>query len=184
MKILKWVGLVLIGAIAVILLVGLFSPKTVVMARSTTIAATPEIVFEQVNNLHRWSHWSPFVAKDPTMEVQVHGPAEGVGSQMLWQNQKGESGMMIITASKPNRYIAVNLDFEADGLATGSWTFSPAAGGTVVTWSTTVTDLSYPLGRVMGLFMNSMMQPYYKLGFERLNRYCQAVADTAKAQSK
>jgi effector-binding domain-containing protein len=36
-------------------------------------------------------------------------------------------------------------------------------------WSTDMLDLGYPLGRFMGLFMNGMMQSYYKKGFENLN---------------
>ena len=41
--------------------------------RVTTIQASPEQVFAQVNDFHRWEAWSPWAKLDPQMETTYSG---------------------------------------------------------------------------------------------------------------
>lgn len=173
MKALKWTGVAGIILLGVILIVGLFAPGHVEMKGTALINAPDSIVFDQVNNLKHWESWSPFLEADTTMRNQYHGPDDGVGAQMIWESRTSGDGMMIITQSEPYRTITMRLDFMKDGLALSEWSFAPNSNGVEVTWTTTVDDLSYPMGRIMGLFMNKMMQSYYKNGFKNLEIKCQ-----------
>lgn len=168
MKILKWTAIVILFLFVVLLVIGAIAPKNIVMTASKTIAAPDSVVFKQVNNLRNWEKWSPFIESDSTMENQYHGPDAGVGSQMLWHSKVQGDGMMIITRSDSNKRILFALDFMKQGTATSEWTFASKGDSVMVTWSTTINGLSYPMGRIMGLLMNRMMQNYYDRGFTNL----------------
>jgi len=50
------------------------------VTRSATIAAPPEAVFAQVNDLHNWEAWSPWAKLDPAARNSYEGPPAGVGA--------------------------------------------------------------------------------------------------------
>ena len=50
------------------------------ITRSTTIAASPEVVFGQVNDFHNWEAWSPWAKLDPAMKQTYEGAPSGVGA--------------------------------------------------------------------------------------------------------
>jgi len=55
-------------------------PSDFRVTRSATIAAPPETVFSQVNDLHRWEAWSPWAKLDPAAKNSYEGPAAGIGA--------------------------------------------------------------------------------------------------------
>lgn len=173
MKVFNWIGFSILILFALVLIVAAFAPSRVEMKASATINAPDSVVFGMVNNLHAWEQWSPFAEGDSTMENQFHGPDAGVGAQMFWTSKKQGDGMMIITRSEPYRRIVFALDFMKNGQASSEWIFEKQGEGVKVTWSTTVEGLSYPMGRIMGLFMNGMMQDSYERGFKNISSICE-----------
>lgn len=168
MKTLKIIALVVFGIIGLFLLVCLFLPKNVHTEGIGVIKAPASLVFEQVNNFKNWEKWSPF-QEDSTMKYEYQGPESGVGCKVLWTSQKSGNGSQTITESIPYSFLKTDLDFMEQGSAFSVYTFEQQGDSTIMKWSTDMLDLGYPLGRFMGLFMNGMMQPYYKKGFENLN---------------
>lgn len=172
MNFFKWMGFAILALFILILIAGAFAPSRIEMKASTTINAPDSLVFEMVNNLHQWELWSPFAEGDTTMENQYHGPDAGVGAQMFWKSKQQGDGMMIITHSEPYKRVVFALDFMKKGQASSEWNFEKQNGNVKVTWSTTVEGLSYPMGRIMGLFMNGMMQESYEKGFKNIRTIC------------
>src|SRR5688572_7578764 len=88
-------------------------PPNFRVERSATISATPDAVFMQVNDLHKWEDWSPWAKVDPAMKGTYEGPASGVGAVYSWTgNSKVGVGRMTITESHPSDLVRFKLDFE------------------------------------------------------------------------
>jgi len=130
-------------------------PDTFRTTRSATIAAPPAVVFEQVNDLHKWEAWSPWAKLDPAAKQTYEGPASGKGAAFSWAgNSKVGEGKMAITESRPNEYVRFQLDFlkpfKSSNIA--EFSFKPEGNQTVVSWS-----MSGPcnfMSKAVGLFIN------------------------------
>jgi len=149
---------ILIGvAILVVLLAVIIAtrPSAFRIARSITIAAPAERVFEQVNDFHAWAGWSPWEKMDPAMNRTYGGPGSGVGSTYAWQgNKKVGEGRMTIERSERPRVIGIKLEFLKPWTATNvaTFTFEPVAGGTKVTWA--MDGCNGFAGKAFGMVMN------------------------------
>ena len=94
------------------------------------------VVFENINDLHKWEAWSPWAKMDPNAKNMFSGPPEGKGASMAWAgNNKVGEGRMTIADSRPNEAIRMNLEFlkpfKANNVA--EFTFKPEGDQTVVT---------------------------------------------------
>src|SRR5438045_1190045 len=108
------------------------------VTRSTTIAAPPDSIFAQVNDLHNWQAWSPWAKLDPNAKMTYEGPAAGIGAGYTWDgNKEVGAGRMTITESQPGERVGLKLEFLKPFKATNGteFTFKPAGNGTTVTWS-------------------------------------------------
>ena len=124
--------------------------------RRQRIAASPEELFPQINNLQLMYVWSPWSALDPNCKVEHVGPSSGVGAKQLWNgNNKIGEGSMEIVASQPFEQVLYKLCFVRPFKAENSvsMTLKPAADNqTEVTWSTS--GKHNFMGKVMCLIMN------------------------------
>ena len=150
-KILLGIAAIIIVFLAVVAL----QPADFRVTRSITIAAPPEVVFAQVNELKKWEAWSPWAKLDPNAKNNYEGPAAGVGAAFAWSgnNQVGE-GRMTITESRSNELVRFKLEFVKPmaGTSTSEFTFKPEGNQTTVTW--TMSGKNNFVGRAMCLFMN------------------------------
>ncbi|MEP6787817.1 MAG: SRPBCC family protein [Acidobacteriota bacterium] len=113
-------------------------PEDFKITRSATMNASPDKVFEQVNDFHKWDAWSPWARLDPTMKTTYSGPVSGTGSSYSWvgNNEVGE-GKMAITASHPSEHVAIDLEFIKPFAAKNvtEFMFKPDGDKTTVTWT-------------------------------------------------
>lgn len=141
--------------VAVFAIVAALQPEDVHVTRSATIAAAPAVVFEQINDLHKWQAWSPWAKLDPTAKISYEGPQTGTGAAFSWDgnNQVGV-GTMTITESRPNDLIRFKLDFlkPFKGTNTAEFSFKPLGEQTVVTWS--MEGKKNFITKAIGLFMD------------------------------
>ena len=123
--------------VALVVIVAL-QPSTFRIARSAMIAAPPERVFAQVNDLHKWEAWSPWLKADPAAKTAYEGAQAGTGAAFKWSGNKdvGE-GRMTITESRPNELVRIRLDFLRPfaSTSTADFTFVPNGDRTTVMWS-------------------------------------------------
>jgi hypothetical protein len=90
--------------IALIVIVAM-RPSDFRVTRTATISAPAEVVFTQVNDLHKWEAWSPWAKLDPAAKITYEGPPAGAGASFRWAgNNKVGEGSMIIMESRPWRF--------------------------------------------------------------------------------
>ncbi len=151
------IGKILIGIAIMFAALAVFistRPDDFRVSRSASMAASAQEVFTQVNNLHNWNAWSPWVKMDPEMKQAYEGPAEGAGARNVWAGGKSGEGSMEITESRPNELVRIKLDFVKPFKAANDveFTFKPEGDKTVVTW--TMSGKNNFVAKAIGLFMN------------------------------
>lgn len=146
-------------------------PDTFALERRTTIAATPERIFAELQDFQRWDAWSPWAKLDTAMKVTYSGAATGIGSKYHWvgNSDVGEGSMEII-GMQPHSKVTIQLDFlkpiEAHNLTT--FTLTPTTGGTEVVWR--MEGENNYLSKVMATFisMDKMVGPDFEKGLAQL----------------
>jgi carbon monoxide dehydrogenase subunit G len=137
MKTLKRLGYVATTTVGMLLIAASMRQDTFHVERSKRIAAPPEWVFAQINDLQRMKAWNPYEQKDPSLKGEFGTTTRGVGASYAWQSEKVATGRMTIVESKPLRQVTLRLDFEKpfQSTVTTEYTLKPDRGGTKVTWS-------------------------------------------------
>jgi hypothetical protein len=133
------IALLVLG-VAVILALALAEPDEIYVERSASIAAAPDVVYGYVNDLHRFTEWSPWQKRDLQMNTSFQGPASGVGASYSWRgNRNVGAGRLTITESIPVSEVKMRLEFSEPFVATNhvQFTFAPTAEGTRVNWAMT-----------------------------------------------
>jgi effector-binding domain-containing protein/uncharacterized protein YndB with AHSA1/START domain len=152
LKIILILALVLVAAIA---LLGLTGADTYRYERSTTIAAPPGAVWNQVSTFSAIDNWSPWNEMDPNMKKSTEGTDGTVGAIQRWEgNDKVGKGEQRIDEIVPNSLVRTRLKFiepwasECDALVE----LNADGEGTKVTWA--MAGENDFMGKLMGKFMD------------------------------
>lgn len=160
-----------IGALIIVFIgVGLVLPSKVEVARETVIEAPVTDVFAVVNRLDRFNEWSPWFEYDPQGDYRVEGPEAGVGQRLVWSSEHDSvgSGSQEIIESVENELVRTALDFGDMGTATAAFTLQPEGEATRIAWSFESEMGVNPVGRYMGLMMDSWVGGDYERGLAKL----------------
>lgn len=147
---------------------------TYVVERSETIAARPAAIFDRVRTLQGWDDWSPWAQMDPDMTKTYDGEPGAVGSSYHWTgNRKVGEGQMTVTASEPNKRIAIDLafikPFKSESVT--EMLLAPAGDNTEVTWRMTgEKSLMIKVFGLIGRGMDKMVGPDFDQGLAKLKR--------------
>jgi uncharacterized protein YndB with AHSA1/START domain len=133
---LGWTAIVLIVAAGALVAYAATKPDSFRVARSLTIAATPDKLFSLISDLHGFNLWNPYARKDPGKGTYA-GAAAGVGASYAWDSRKLGKGAMTITETAPPGMVIMRLDFERPFKAQNRATFTitPRDGGSEVCWA-------------------------------------------------
>jgi uncharacterized protein YndB with AHSA1/START domain len=149
--------------------------------RTATIAAPAEVVFAQLDDLHRWSRWNPFEQGDPTIRITHSGAPSGVGAAYHFAGKKAGEGRMTVTETTPNQRVAVRAEFIRPMAATHQveFTLQPVAEGVAVTWA--MSGKNSFVGKAVSLVMNMdrMVGGEFEKGLAGLKRVSEAEARAA-----
>lgn len=153
---------------------------TYVVQRSSTIAAPPARIYQQIVDFHGWRKWSPWEDLDPDLQRTYSGADSGTGAVYAWSgNRKAGKGRMEITEATEPSKIAIELTFEKPFKARNETVFNiqPKREGTLVTW--TITGKKTVMTRVMGIFvsMDRFLGPDFEKGLARLKASSERDAD-------
>lgn len=154
-------------------------PDDYAVARSTKIAAHPEVIFPHMNNLRQSQVWSPWMKLDPNMNVTFEGPEEGEGASYKWNgNDKVGEGSLTIIESRPNELVKSKLKFlkPMEDTCEVDFVLQPDGKETLVTWKM---HGRYPfMGKVMCMFMNmdAMIGKDFEAGLANLKTLVEAPA--------
>lgn len=146
-------------------------PDHFTVSRCAEIAAPPEAIFAQINDLKAWQAWSPWAKLDPNAITTFEGPQSGVGAVMRWDgnNQVGK-GSMTLTESVPAALVRFRLDFikPMAGTSDAEFLLTPLGDRTLVRW--TMNGTSNFMGKAMSLVFNceKMVGGQFEQGFANL----------------
>lgn len=176
-KAFKTILIVFAAIIVAFLIVVALRPGEFRVARSITIAAAPEVVFPQVNELKKWEAWNPWGKIDPAMKFTYDGPPAGKGAAYSWigNNDVGE-GRMTITESRPNELIQFKLEFYKPmaGVSDAEFTFKPDGKQTVVTWAMTGKNNFIAKAFCLFMDMDKMVGGQFEKGLASLKAIAEA----------
>ncbi|MCP5550001.1 MAG: SRPBCC family protein [Akkermansiaceae bacterium] len=168
----KKILIVLLILIVAFVVVVALQPGDMRVSRSAVIPAAPAVVFDHVNDLHKWQAWSPWARLDPNATNTFEGPTAGKDAAFSWSgNMSVGEGTMTITESHPAEAIGIRLDFRKPMAGTNDvrFTFKPdGAGATSVTWE--MAGKKNFVAKAMGLFMDceKMCGDQFEAGFANL----------------
>jgi uncharacterized protein YndB with AHSA1/START domain len=171
----SWVQKVLIAIlvpILVLVLVVMMQPEDFRVARTASIAAPPEAVFEHINDLQKWQSWSPWAKLDPQAKTTFTEKVAGKDAAFTWAgNSEVGEGTMTITESRPSEFVQFRLDFRQPfaGTSTAEFTLKPAGEQTEVTWS--MYGKNDFMGKAFSLIMDcdKMVGGQFEQGLQNLN---------------
>ncbi len=172
MKILKYIGLGLLGIIVILLITALFVSKEMKYEKSISINAPIDSVWVNVSTLAAIDKWSPWNDYDPDMKKEFTGTDGSIGACQSWESKVKDVGCGSQTISKieaPN-LLETDLKFvepyESDSKAYIK--LKQQGEKTIVSWGFN-SKMSYPFNLMM-LFMNmeEMMDKDWNKGLNRL----------------
>ncbi len=151
-------------------------PREVHVEREIIIDATPQEIFPYLSDLKKAQVWSPWAEMDPNTENTYTGTMGEVGSSMKWSSEITGKGTQTISEIRPFELVKTDLDFEGQGPAVATLNLTPQGAGTKVVWGLDADMGNNPIGRWMGLAMDSMLGPDYEKGLAKLK----ATVESAK----
>jgi len=164
-------SLILILVIAAGALLGFAAtqPDEFVISRSIVIQASASDVYQRIERIKAWESWSPWKARDASIQNTYEGPESGVGAQQSWISENSGSGTLTFTEVIPNQKIAYKLffkDFQTENQ--GELNLKEDNGQTTVTWIMRGTN-SF-MSKVFWVLMNfeSAIQADFDQGLGRL----------------
>lgn len=179
---------ILIGLAVVLAIVVAFAvivvlrPSHFEVERSVEIAASAAVVFDQVNDFHKWEAFSPWAKMDPAAKNTYSGPPVGTGAEFAWAgNSRVGQGRMAITESHPHDLIRIKLEFikPFPGLCDVAFRIQPKGQQTAVTWSIAGEHTFLP--KAFGLFvsMDRMIGGSFEKGLADLKAVSEAIPNHA-----
>jgi len=176
-RMLTYIGIAALVLVAGVLVYASTRPDSFRIERTLVVNAPPEAPYARVQDLHRWTEWSPWEGIDPAMKRTYGGPASGVGASYGWEGTaKVGSGRMEIIEAVPGAKLVLKLDFltPMEAHNTAEFTFVREGSGTRVTWA--MFGPSPFLSRLMGLVFNMdrMVGGMFAQGLASLKARCES----------
>ena len=147
--------LIVVVIVAAFLIYGALQAAEFSVAREAEFNAAPAKVFDNINDFHKWSAWSPWEKMDPNLQRSFSGPSFGVGAKYAWVgNKKVGEGNMEITHSEASQRMQLDLHFlkpfKADNVT--EFTLTPRGSNTHLKWE--MRGQRPFMFRVMGMFFS------------------------------
>jgi len=179
-RVLKTLGIALVGLIALIAIISAFlSPKSH-MERSIVINAPASAIFAQINTLKNVNNWQPWGKQDPNIKISYEGPESGVGSKMNWESEKMGNGSQWIIESIPDKHVKTGMQFgDMGGTNSSDINLETVEGGTKVTWTydgdVTGSGVAMAaMGKIVNLFIDGMIGKDYEAGLNNLKKLAES----------
>lgn len=173
MKILKWFLFILMLLVGIYMLLCVLGPKNLNINRSTSIKASPSMVYNQINDLKKWKSWSPWYEMDTSMVLKYGAKHEGKGGSYSWKGdpQITGSGDILITESIKNEKTAATMNFHDYGSTSFvEFNLKPDGDKVDVEWKMEdEKDLSFALrGMMLVLGQKSILKQQFDDGLAAL----------------
>jgi hypothetical protein len=168
MKFLKIIGLIVLVIIILILCIGAFLPPSKHIQVSRIVPADPVSCFTQVANLRNWEAWAPWKEMDPDIELEYFQSSANTDTAFSWNGPLSGRGAVSVSERIPFSGLSLQVILAGRYKALAGFNFKPVEGGTLITCQVILDDLSYPVGRWMGLVTPSMLTPSLHKSLENI----------------
>lgn len=123
--------------IAIILIGGLFLPKTFSVSRSTNITASDTVVYKNIADFNNFLQWNAWSKMDPKAKVDISGTPEQVGHTYHWTGEESGEGEMLLSEVTPYSVVKMDMKFIKPWESSSNVGFNLAKEGanTNVTWT-------------------------------------------------
>jgi hypothetical protein len=167
---LKWIGAVLIGLLALLIVGGWLLKPGYRVERSLLVNAPAEQIYAHLDSSDGWQRWGVWYRRDPQMKVKASGSALGTGAAWDWTSDSQGNGRMLITAAETGRRVAYELRIDDFNPSSGELRLEPETGGTRVIWLMQGDMGGNPINRWFGLFMDKLVGPDFEAGLAKLKQ--------------
>lgn len=174
MKILKYLLLLLVVAIAGFLIYVTVQPDSYDVKRSRVIKAPANVIFENINEYKNWQDWGPWMEEDPTIEATYPEQTSGVGAYYTWTSKDGPGKIETISLIE-NKSIDQKIYFGDYEPSDVYWTLEETEEGTNVTWGMKSEKNPF-IFKVFGALaggMEKMLGPMHEKGLDNLDKVIQ-----------
>ena len=167
--------------LALFLIIGFMLPSSRHFETSVETNRKMTIVYDTLNSMRRFDEWNPLVLRDPNMDIELVGPAEGVGARLEYSSDERGlgDGSWEIVANQENRSVTYAITSEQRGEnQRTSFILQPTGRNDRNVKITQTYDVDYGmnlLGRYAGMYVSSNMGQDMKLGLSRLSNMLAAV---------
>ncbi|TKC05640.1 polyketide cyclase [Pedobacter polaris] len=137
MKILKVLGIIIVVLAIIILVGGMFLPKTYSVSRSTIINAPDSVIYKNIADFNEFLKWNPWAKMEPTAKTTISGPSAQPEHLYQWEGKETGSGQMKVKSVEPNKMVDIELKFikPFESLADTKFAIAPEGTGNKVTWT-------------------------------------------------
>ncbi|MFC7300493.1 SRPBCC family protein [Cognatiluteimonas weifangensis] len=169
---------------ALFLVVGLVLPSSRHIDEKVETNRKMTIVYDTLNSLRRFEDWNPLVLRDPRMQLQLSGPASGVGARLDYDSSNPQlgQGSWEIVATEPNAsvtYAIVNPQRGHNKRSTFSLKPTGRSGRNVEITQSYDVDYGWDLlGRYAGLYVSRHVGDDMEMGLQRLTNMLAQVPNT------
>jgi hypothetical protein len=176
MKILKKILLWLAIVIVAISLLAQLIPSKWKVERTIVVQAQPAAIYPLLAEVENWAKWNSFSTNDSAIQHFYPMEKSGVGAVDKWQSKKFGDGSATITKADPAAGVWFDLRFERmpDQVSPGAFEFSPADGGTKITYWVEGKHGRNPVHRIFGLFMGNFLNPMFDESLANIKRLAEA----------
>jgi len=167
---LKFFGILLLSFVVV----GLIIPSQINIKRSIEIKAPTKAVHAYVNNLEKWSSWSPWMTMDDSIVTTLGDIHQGVGASQTWTSISG-NGSIKFTHSSVEKGIVYAMSFEGDPTQyKAGVSYQSLPGSTQVTWYMSGDMKPIVIGSYFALIMDSFIGATFEQGLKNLKAQVEA----------
>lgn len=178
MKLLKSIGISLLGLVLLLALGSLLISSKLKVERSIEVAAPADAAFDQVNTLRNWERWSPWHGIDQHMILTYSGPDGGAGASYNWFSKHPDvgDGEFKIIKTEPFKVINAEMKFGPEQHpATTTYTFDQTANGTRITWVMESDMGMNPVYKYFGFFfLDKMVGADFERGLSSMKQILEA----------
>lgn len=171
---LRLFGLIFIF-VCIVAVVGSVLPRSYDFEVAQTIEATPEIIFERIDQFPDWQSWSQWSTDNENIHILQFSER---GKVMQWTDSRGK-GTMTMVDSKSGKSLEFTSNYGDFPEMISEMNISTDAGFTVIAWRSQGTLPSGPFYGYFSPFFANGMRGQYIASLRKLKNECEEVAKKA-----
>ncbi len=165
---------VILGIIAFLLLMAVTLPGRYMIEKTIIIHRPAAEIYNKVANLNYYKEWNPWQKQDPDALATISGEPCHIGHKYHWNGKKVGEGHLTIRSTAHDKAVNFDLQFNKPWKtqAMDAWDFTETSNGTRTVWRNTG-ELPFPIGRLLGPFLNKQLCKQFEAGLKSLKEVCE-----------